>query len=318
MDMQVYAQRHKDGYTYIAGILRTDKPNEDLKLAGIHKVYWARPEGARDGSIKYFVGRRKGPGTIRIATSGEDPTYQKTKYIKANERGSDAAKLWAHQRLIQDQWMRNKDVLAFSLKYQVPSAQTALLAVPQQEMRIFKRKAAEYRRHQAQEVRKERSWQTQRQQNWSTSSGGDPEIRVYGPTADRVYAVLPDGRSFDLVKDSEGYWGGNYDIPANAPEGTYNVRVISVDRAGQESTQNVSYQVDRTAPKGTLKVEDGFLVLTSEPGLAKVVVVFGDGTEENMLETTPGVYKLAVGPRRVVKVVLMDKAHNLSELQWSN
>lgn len=318
LNMQVYAQKHKDGYTYIAGILRTDKPDVNLKLSGIHKVYWSRAEGSTDGSVKLFIGRRKGAGTIKIDARDGADHYAATKFIKSNEKGSDAAKLWAHQKLVQDDWMKRKDVLAFSLKYQIPSSETSLLAVPQEEMKIFKRKAAEYRRHAAQEARKDRAWKQQRQQNWSTSSGGDPEIRVFQPDADRVYAVLPDGRSFDLVKDSRGYWGGNYDIPADAPEGMYDVKVFTLDRAGQETMQTVSYQVDRTAPVGTLKSEEGFLVLNSEAGLAKVVVVFGDGSEETMVETSPGIYKLPLGTRRVVKVVLMDKAHNLSELQWSN
>jgi hypothetical protein len=318
MDMQVYAQRHKDGYTYIAGILRTDNPNAKLKLAGIHKVYWTRPQGAPDGSVKLFVGRRKGPGTIKIATKGAGSDYTKVKYIKANERGSDAAKIWAHQKLVQNEWEDNKDVLAFSLQYQVPSSETALLAVPQEQMKLFKKKAAEYRRHQAEEARRQRAWQNNRQSNWNSSSGGDPEIRVYQPDAERVYAILPDGRQFDLVKDSAGYWGGNYDIPADAPEGNYDIKVVSVDRSGQESNQTVSYQVDRTAPTGTLKMEDGYLVLTAEPGLSKVIAVFGDGTEEKMVEVTPGVYKIPAGAKRVVKVMLMDKAHNISELQWSN
>lgn len=317
MDMLVYAQRHKDGYTYVAGILRTDKPNAALDMRGLHRVYWTRPEGAEDGSVKMFIGRRRGAGTIQIRAKDEGADYTKKKYIKANERGSDAAKLWAHQRLQQDDWTRNRDVLKFSLQYQIPSSQTALLAVPQEQMRLFKKKAAEYRKEQARQARLERQWQRDRQQNWSRSSGGDPEIRVFLPNAERVYAVLPDGRTFDLVKSRSGFWGGNYDIPANAPEGSYDVRVVSIDRDGNQNEQTVSYQVDRTAPTGELKIEDEFLVLTSEEGLAKAIVVFGDGTEEPMIEVTPGVYKLPVGKKRIVKVVLIDKAHNIADLPWS-
>jgi len=320
MDLQIYAQKNRDGYTYVAGILRTDKPDAALKLAGIHKVYWSRPENDNSGNVKLFVGRRRGPGTLMIQTKGEghDSPYVKAKYVKANEKGSDAAKLWAHEKLVQDSWQSGKEVLAFSLKYQVPSSQTALLAVPQEEMKIFKAKAAEYRRQQAEQSHRERSWQSNRQSNWSSSPGGDPEIRVYQPDARRVYAVLPDGRTFDLNKTGKGYWGGNYDIPADAPEGTYAVRVVSVDDRGEETTQTVSYQVDRTAPTGSLKTEDGFLVLTSEAGLARVIAVFSDGSEEPMVEITPGVYKLPVNLKRLVKVELIDQAHNVAEVTWSN
>jgi hypothetical protein len=318
MDMQVYAQRHRYGYTYVAGIVRTDQPNAPLQVSGIHKVFWARPDGSSDGSVKYFVGRRKGAGTMRIVTDGQDASYAKVKYIKANERGTDTAKLWAHQKLAQEQWHNRQDVVDFSLKYQVPSAQTALLAVPKQEMRLFRKKAAEYRRKQAEEARRARAWQGDRSSNYSYSSGGDPEIRVFEPSAEKAYAVMPDGQQFDLVKSNTGYWGGNFDIPANAPEGNYDIRVVTVDRAGQEKSQTVSYQVDRTAPTGVLKMEDGFLVLTSEAKLARIVVVFSDGTEGNMAEITPGVYKIPVGGKRVVKVELIDRAHNIGELRWSN
>jgi len=318
LDMLVYAQKHKDGYTYVAGMLRTDKPNAKVTVSGIHKVYWTRPDGdASDGSVKLFIGRRKGPGTLKVVSHDKDTQYERAHYIKSNEPGSDTVKLWAHQKLVQDPWRHNKDVLNFSLKYQIPSAQTALLAVPQEELKVFKKKAAEYRRMQAEEARKHRSWQSDRQQNWSTSSGGDPEVRVFLPGAKRVYAVLPDGRSFELVKANDGYWGGNYDIPADAPEGDYKVTVHAVDGSGHETEQAVSYQVDRTAPTGVLKVENGFLVLTPSKKLAKVIVVFGDGTEERMVEMTPGVYKLPLGAKRVVKVVMIDLAHNVSELPWS-
>lgn len=314
-DIQWYAQRHKDGYTYVAGLLRTSDPDVRLRLKGIHRVYWEA--GDDTGAVKLFVGRRKGPGTVRVSVLDANGREVKTKYIKANERGSDTAKLWAHQRLVHDESMDRRDVLNFSLRYEIPSSETALLAVPQEEMELFKKKAAEYRRKQSEDARRQREWQNDRQQNWSNSSGGDPEIRVFLPNAVRVYAELPDGRTFDLVKSRNGYWGGNYDIPADAPEGQYVVEVHSFDRSGQESVQTISYQVDRTAPTGSLKAEDGYLVLRSEEGLGRAVIVFGDGTEETMLEVTPGVYKLSTQGKRVVKVVLMDRAHNLAELPWS-
>jgi hypothetical protein len=315
LDMQVYAQKHRDGYTYVAGVLRTDKPDAKLRINGIHRVYWTSPD---DGSTKLFIGRRKGAGKVQIVSKDRTGTVREAKVIKANERGSDTAKLWAHQRLVQADWMNRRDVLNISLKYQIPSSQTALLAVPQEQMKLFKEKAAEYRRQQAEEARRERAWQRDRRQNWSRSSGGDPEIRVYEPQATRVYAMLPDGRSFDLTKSRGGFWGGNYDIPADAPEGEYVVKIYAVNAAAETTEQSVSYQVDRTAPTGTLRMEDGFLVLSSEKDLAKVVVVFGDGKEENMVQVEPGLYKLATGARRIVKVMMIDQAHNLGEVRWSN
>jgi hypothetical protein len=318
LDMQVYAQKHKDGYTYVAGMVRMINPEANLKVSGIHKVYWSRPEGAgSEGGVKLFIGRRRGPGVVRITSTDAFTKYVKSHFIKGNEKGSDAAKLWAHQKLDQDDWRTKRALLRFSLKYEVPSSETALLAVPQAQMKLFKQKAAEYRRNQAEESRKPRKWQQERAQNWSTSSGGDPEIRAYFPNAQRVYAVLPSGKSFDLVKAEDGYWGGNYDIPADAPEGDYQVKVLGVDRSGHETEQDVNYKVDRTAPQGKLRLEDGTLILQAEKGLARTVVVFKNGAEDTMKETSPGEYRLFIGTRQVEKVVLIDQAHNVSELVWS-
>jgi len=218
---------------------------------------------------------------------------------------------------VQNYHMNRSAMLRFSLKYQIPSLQTALLAVPQEEMKLFKAKAAEYRRKQLEDARRQRQWQKDRKLNWSRSSGGDPEIRVPYPEATRVYAVLPDGRTFDLSKASDGYWGGNFDIPADAPEGEYKVRIVAENPNESTSDQFVTYSVDRTPPTGTLEVLSGFWSVHSEAGLAKAVAVFGNGDEETLVETQPGLYQLPVDHRRLVKVVLFDNAHNHSELTWS-
>lgn len=319
LDLQLYAQRHRDGYTYVAGMLRTDTPNAALKVKGLHNVLWTRPQqGDADGSVKLFIGRRKGSGSVSIA-SNDPQTKAKAavaQRVKANERGTDTAKLWAHQKLVQGQWRKASDVLKFSLQYQIPSSQTALLAVPQEQMKLFKAKEAEFRRKQAEEARRQRAWQQQRKQNWQNTRGGDPELRVNMPDAVRVTATLPDGREFELQKAADGFWGGNFDIPADAPEGEYTVRIEGVRKDGSRIEDKSTYTVDRTAPEGKLTIEDGFLVLRSEQGLARVTVVFGDGKEDTMIEVESGLYKLPLDGRRIVKVVLFDKAHNLREIAW--
>ncbi|MBI1756800.1 MAG: hypothetical protein HYR64_06810 [Fimbriimonas ginsengisoli] len=320
LDAQIYAQRFKDGYTYVAGLVRTDAPDAPHIVRGIHNVYWARPEtGDTNGSVKYFFGRQRQPGDLHItAGKGEStPRVSLVKQVKGTESGGDAAKLWAHQKLVQDEWRRRKDVLRFSLKYQVPSTQTALLAVPQEQMIRFKRLAAEYRRKQREEARWRRKWDNQRPLNWNRSRGGDPEIRVLLPGAISAYALLPDRRRFELRKDADGYWGGNFDIPADAPEGQYMVRAIGLKSDGQKVERDIRYTVDRTPPAGKLSLEAGFWVVRSEPALARATMVWGDGTEEDLVEVDPGLYKLPVGFRRPVKVVLFDQAHNHRDVGWS-
>ncbi|MEQ1932692.1 MAG: hypothetical protein ABL962_02260, partial [Fimbriimonadaceae bacterium] len=271
-----------------------------------------------DQSARWFIGRRKGSGTIRVETKEGKKRIAKTSApIKASERGPDTAKLWAHQKLARQEVGNPKDILAFSMKYQVPSSQTALLAVPQEQMKLFKEKAAEFRRKQAEEARRARNWQKERQQNWRSTGGGDPEIRIQLEGAVKAVAILPDGREIALRATSDGFWGGSYDIPALATEGDYAIRIVATRADGSTFETKTSYNVDRTAPEGTAIIENGSLIVKSEAKLARVVAVMVTGAEIDMKEEEPGVYRLKLESRRVLKVVLIDDAHNMREVQLS-
>ena len=317
--LQYYAQRHKDGHTYVVGMIHTTHPDDPFEIRGLTNVFWARPEnGPQDGSIKLFMGRRDGAGKIEVVSDKEHKTEILKGTIHANEKGNDTAKLWAHQKLNQTQWSHSKDVLKFSLKYQIPSTQTALLAVPDEQMKLFRAKAAEYQRQQREDVRRKRDWDKNKQLNWRNSSGGDPEIRIQMPEAVKVVATLPDGRHFDLKKDTKGFWGGNFDIPADAPEGDYTVTLTATRTDGSTYEKTIQYNVDRTPASGEVTKENGFYVLKASKPLARAVAVFGSGEEANMIPTEDGKYELPVSKGRLVKVMLIDLAHNIKEIQWSH
>lgn len=315
------AEKYSDGYVYVAGMIKSDKPNVSHWISGLTDVFWTRPEaGLGDGSVKLFMGRKKGNASFTVYRQEKGSGTREMRVCKTTtiEKDTDTAKLWAHQRLVQSDWRHNKDVLDFSMKYQIPSAQTALLAVPQEQLKLFKEKAAEYERKQKEAERKQREWQKQRQMNWNRSAGGDPEIRVEFKDAVKVTAYLPDNSSFELTKVTNDVWGGNFDIPANAADGEYTVRLVAVLKNGKTEEKSINYHVDRTAPKGTLTVENGALVLVSTEPLGKAVVLFGDGTEEEMTAVADNRYEALLNGRRVVKVVLIDQAHNLGEVEWSH
>lgn len=244
-------------------------------------------------------------------------------------KGSDTARLWAQQRLAQDAWKRRKDVLNFSMKYGVPSSYTALLAVPQEEMKLFRakekefnKKAAERRQQEREDDRNLRNFNNRT--NWNRSGGGDPEIRVTYPNASKVFAVLPDGRVLDLRKMADGVWGGNFDIPAAAPEGNYQVRIVAVNPDGKRDERTLDYAVDRTAPEGvaSFRVVDGKLILEvrSEKGLHEVAAYRPDGTKIVLEEVEPGLYRAEMAPTAVsLTLVLKDGASNKREIpcSWS-
>jgi len=317
--LQYYAQKHRDGHTYVVGMIHAEHPDDPFRIKGLKNVFWARPEnGPQDGSVKLFMGRRDGAGKIQVVTESPQKIEILKGTIHANEKGTDTAKLWAHQKLNQGNWRSSKDVLKFSLKYQIPSTQTALLAVPTEQMKLFREKAAEYQRKQKEEARKQREWQKNRDTNWRNSSGGDPEIRVKMADAIKVDAVLPDGREFSLTKDTQGFWGGNFDIPVDAPEGDFSVKLVGTRTNGTTFEYVLHYNVDRTAPTANLSTEKGFYVVKPNEKIAKAVAVFGSGAEEELIPTEDGRYELPVKTGRLVKVVLVDLAHNIREIQWSH
>jgi len=311
LDMQLYAQRHKDGWVYVAGLVRRGSEQEAIRLRGLRNVMWTKPEEG-DTSARWFIGRRKGPGTVSVRTTKDKKAVGKNvQKVKANAKGTDTAKLWAHQVLVQKPFKNRREVLNFSMKYQIPSTQTALLAVPQEQMKLFREKEAEFKRKEAERLRRERAWQKERQQNWNRSGGGDPEIRIQLPEAVEAYALLPDGRRVDLRQGQDGFWGGSYDIPATATEGEYNIRIVGVRRDGSTFETQTSYGVDRTAPVGKALIERGELVVRSESGLARVVAVLANGEEVELKESEEkGVYRLKLDRQSVISVILFDHAHN--------
>ncbi|RYG36796.1 hypothetical protein EON81_08675 [bacterium] len=241
-------------------------------------------------------------------------------------QGSDAARLWAQQMLVQSDWKKRSDVLKFSMKYGVPSSATALLAVPEAEMRLFRAKekewnkaAAQRRREEREEERQQRNWSDGQNQNWNQSGGGDPEIRVTVPGAQNVDALLPDRRVIPLKADGD-VWGGNFEIPASAPEGSYHVRILARMKDGTTTAKEWTYQVDRTAPSGKAEFvsEAGRKVLEikAEAGLSEVVAYGPNGERWVLKEERPGVYRVEI-PQVVsgrLTVVLKDGAGNKGEL----
>lgn len=307
------AQKFKDGKVYVAGTFHTK---------------------ATEYPDPTFAVLRN-PKTIRLtddtfAFAGWLPKNKKIAVRAGSERyalvpekigkGPEAAQLWAQQRLAQDS-MTRAQALKVSMKYHIPSGVTALLAVPKEEMKVYKKKEAEFERKQREEARRERSWEKARRQNWDNNGGGDPEIRVSFPNAEKVYAVLPDGQVLNL-RESNGFWGTNFDIPASAKEGNYDVKVVAMNRDGTREERTIPFHVDRTAPDGkiTLKIVVGRLVLEvrSEAGLAEVAAYDALGAKTVLSEVEPGLYRATFEDRPVsLKVVLKDKASNKRELACS-
>jgi len=306
------AQKFKDGRTYVAGTVRVN-PEDNASFSGLRDVHVDRLNGQTIG----FTGWTKNVNKM-VAKFGQ------TKYSFAPNRiqkGPEAAQVWAQQKLAQDSWSSRKAVLDFSMKYQIPSNATALLAVPQEQMKLFKKKEAEYQRQEQEKARRQREWSQRQTQNWNRSKGGDPEIRVSFPGAEKVYAILPDGQVLNL-RLSDGYWGTNFEIPANAAEGAYKVRITAIGPDGYRDEKTIQYNVDRTPPEGKIstRIERGRLVIEvrSEAGLAEVAAFDQNGSKFILKEVEPGQYRATFGLQPVsLTLMLKDQAGNKREIKCS-
>jgi hypothetical protein len=314
------AQKFKDGRVYVAGLMRAhgDESQEPtFAVLRDPKVVHLDPDTIA------FMGWLPHNKKIAVRHNGVRVALKPERI----NSGSDAAKLWAQQMLATARWTRKKDVLHFSLKYGVPSNATALLAVPSEQMRLFRDKEKKWQEKQAEQRRREREQARQRRgwnngQNWSNGGGGDPEIRVTFAHANAVEAILPDRRVIELVPNGD-VWGGNFEIPATAPEGEYRVRIVAHLNDGTVTERSWTYRVDRTPPTGTTRfvLENGrlFLEVRSAKQLAEVAAYAGDGRKWVLKQVEPGVYRVEVPPTVGLRltVVMKDSASNKGEITCS-
>jgi hypothetical protein len=315
-DVQVFttAQRGVGGRIYVAGVAYAENASS-LDVTGLRDPHLVQTKPGYTS----FVGWTRSSRGFPISVDGKRLNVP----ISVVTEGDEASKLWAHQMLINHDWKSKKEVMDFSMRYQVPSKFTALLAVPQEEMELFRKKAAEYEKQKREEARRERTWPESRNLNWRSSQGGDPEIRVAFKDCMSAHAKLPDGRVISLKRTPGDFWGGNFEIPADAPEGEYVVRVFAIKRSGEIEERQLTYTVDRTAPKGKLEIAviRGVRVVkvTAEAGLSRVIAYVGNGSEIKLTESEPGIYTAALPSNAdgELLVVMFDAAHNRGELRCS-
>ena len=263
--------------------------------------------------------------TLSLRYHGKDYRFKP----QVIDSGSDTARLWAQQMLATNHFAKRSEVLKFSMKYGVPSTATALLAVPAAEMRLYREKERAYEKQQAEQrrqtlerERQHRNWEGRRNQNWNASGGGDPEIRIQLPCAKLAEAVLPDGRVVTLTKTGD-FWGGNFEIPADALEGAYTVKVLSHYQDGSTREQSWNYEVKLTPPSGTahLFLENGHFMIEvrANRNLSEVTVYDSNGSHWVLHEEKPGTYRgqIPLSEIGTLTVLLKDRAGNKGEIHCS-
>jgi hypothetical protein len=322
-EVQVFttAQRGPRGRIYVAGVVYANEMPVSAEVNGLKDSFITPISNAAglNNAMATFVGWTTNRTSVSVSIKNKRINVP----ISVVTDGDETSKLWAHQMLIYHEWKSRKEVMDFSMRYQVPSKFTALLAVPEEEMALFRKKAAEYEKKKREEARRSRAWEEGRNLNWQSSQGGDPEIRIALDNCVSAHAKLPDGRVINLKPTGNDIWGGNFEIPADAPEGEYIVRIFGIRRSGEVIEKELKYSVDRTPPQGTLELGLAkgvqLLKVHSEAGLERVTAYLPSGVEIRLTERESGCYS-AVIPKSSggeLLVVMFDAAHNRGELKCS-
>ena len=110
----------------------------DFRIFGMDEFYmWP----AEDSEYAFhFAGMMK---TLRPVVVRRGET-QRQVFLTDTSKGDWTSKLFAQAKLTYGRPQSREEILALSMKYQVPSSYTALLAVPKEEWKLFEQKKKEW------------------------------------------------------------------------------------------------------------------------------------------------------------------------------
>jgi hypothetical protein len=158
---------------------------------------------------------------------------------------------------------------------------------------------------------------------------GDPLVVSQAPAdARHVVAVMPDGEVKRLEFNGlTRRWEARFDIPTYAKEGEYVVQVIAVLKDGTRTAETMRYHVDVTPPKGKLvaRIVEGRVLrieLEADEDAARASAILPWGEQRTVGRTGTGRFLLLApipeawqGRPLEVRVILLDRAHNRTELK---
>ena len=152
---------------------------------------------------------------------------------------------------------------------------------------------------------------------------GDPLVTSNSPKdAQMVVTKLPDGTMKRLEWNAENHrWEARFEIPAYAKEGNYSIPVITVLKDGVRKSEVFTYVVDMTPPTGSVKLletPNGLRIFVEcSSDVARAEAVMPDGRSVSLTKVRDGNFATTVSmPSELkfsVRVVLIDKAHNVGE-----
>ena len=156
---------------------------------------------------------------------------------------------------------------------------------------------------------------------------GDPLISVVAPaTCKAVLALMPDGTLLPLAwNDKTKSFEARFDVPAFAPEGDYQVRIILVGEDGNRRVLSMRFAVDLKSPQGNGAVRRAkdvwHLSLRSDDQTERVsaftpwnVRVELNRNENDLFVGDAPVPTTWTQDAGVTRFVVTDKAHNRTEI----
>ncbi len=207
---------------------------QNADAANFYQVYPDYEVTAYDGTRLSFVGRYRKPGNSQLTLTGNSSGKQVrlTQQVQLPERNDEhphLARMWARARV--DALLRQialngetkeaiDEIIALSKKYKFVTPYTSFLAAPRSLLRP------------------------------RVIRPGDPVLRVRtDESIKEVTAVFPFGLTKRLVYlKGEDVWETRFLAPKEMKDGTYNCRLILLDKQGRAYQEEKSFVIDSRPP----------------------------------------------------------------------
>jgi Ca-activated chloride channel homolog len=303
----------------------------EVEGARVSRVYpRALPDLFRHGELR-LAGRAEGAGPARLVLKGRY-RGREVRMEHALPVGKTASRPWVgrtwalarvadleqESKLAGETEELKTEMVSLGLAYDIVTAHTAFLAMPESEMTDRARGLMASARERKRRILA--AHPDAAQLSRAHMPPGDPELSVRAPpSARQVTAYFPFGLVEDLAYDGRTErWTVRFLVPKDVPDGTYPVRVVIVEADGTVRRVDVPYVIDSQAPEldVDLDVRGRIAVLTvrvSEPA-REVRVQAGPGRAVLLRRLDGGRrfvgnVPLARGTRQL-RVVAADRARN--------
>ena len=279
------------------------------------------------GDDLMVVGRAIGsPGTpleliVHGTLAGRQVAYPVATILAERASRPWVARTWAKARIddVLEEMALSRDpppelrdeVIALGLAYDLVTAYTSFLAIPESEVPASETGTlAEMRARRAKVLAANPDAVALSRR---AMPPGDPVLTVNAPRdAQSVTAFFSFGLAKDLRWDErEEKWVVRFLVPVDVPDGEYEAQVVIVRRDGTVEVARAAYTIDSKAPDFDVEFDGGLVrVRLSEPARKVTVASVADPRRRTILRGDGTVFEGALPAGGKVRIVAADLARN--------